>query len=146
MEKLNNQHLPNVPFKGAVDLSTYKFNQMKKKILLFISLLALVFNASAQDSIIKELFEKSVEDKITSMQEVIDITDEQAEQLKEVELNFLLDVNSAENCFWCNSKKRVKKLKAKKEQQLKEILRLDQYIKYDALENNKIKKHPIYME
>lgn len=119
---------------------------MKKKILLFIPLLALVFNASAQDSIIKNVFEKFVEDKVSSMQKVIDITDEQAKQLKEVELNYLQDVNSAENCFWCNKKKRVEKLKTKKEEQLKEILRLDQYIKYDALENKKIKKRPIYME
>lgn len=106
----------------------------------------MVFNASAQDSIIKDVFEKFVEDKILSMQKVIDITDDQAKLLKEVELNFLLDVNSAENCWWCNKKKKVEKLKSRKEQQLKEILRLDQYIKYDALENRKIKKHPIYME
>ncbi|HTN68997.1 MAG TPA: hypothetical protein VLZ33_06000 [Dysgonamonadaceae bacterium] len=118
---------------------------MKKRFLLFIPFLAMVFNASAQDSIIKDVFEKFVEDKISSMQKVIDITDEQAEQLKEVELKFLLGVNSAEN-WWCNTKKKVKKLKSKKEEQLKEILRLDQYIKYDALENKKIKKHPIYME
>lgn len=106
----------------------------------------MVFNASAQDSIIKDVFEKFVEDKILSMQKVIDITDDQVKLLKEVELNFLLDVNSAENCWWCNKKKKVEKLKSRKEQQLKEILRLDQYIKYDALENRKIKKHPIYME
>lgn len=119
---------------------------MKKKILLFIPLLALVFNASAQDSIIRNVFEKFVEDKVSSMQKVIDITDEQAKLLKQVELNFLLDVNSAEHCWWCNSKKKVEKLKIKKVEQLKEILSLDQYIKYDALENKKIKKHPIYME
>lgn len=119
---------------------------MKKRFLLFIPFLAMVFNASAQDSIIKDVFEKFVEDKILSMQKVIDITDDQAKLLKEVELNFLLDVNSAENCWWCNKKKKVEKLKSRKEQQLKEILRLDQYIKYDALENRKIKKHSIYME
>ena len=32
------------------------------------------------------------------------------------------------------------------EEQLKEILSLDEYIKYDAFVNKKIKKHPIYME
>lgn len=119
---------------------------MKKKILLFLPFLALAFNASSQDSIIKNIFETFVEEKISSMQKVIDITDEQAKQLKEVELNFLLNVNAAENCFWCNTKKKVEKLRVKKEEELKKILRLDQYIKYDALENKKIKKHPIYME
>ena len=115
---------------------------MMKKILLFSAIFAFIVNASAQQSIIKDVFEKSVEDKIAYMQKVIDITDVQANQLKEVELNFLLDVNSAENCFWCNTNKRIAKLKTKKEQQLKEILRLDQFIKYDAIENNKVKKYP----
>ena len=119
---------------------------MKKKILLFTALFAFIVNASAQESIIKDVFEKFVEDKITSMQEVIDITDDQAEQLKEVELRYLLDVNSAENCWLRSTKKRVRKLDAKKQERLKEILSLDQFIKYDALVNKKIKKHPIYME
>jgi hypothetical protein len=119
---------------------------MKKKILLFTALFAFIVNASAQESIIKDVFEKFVEDKITSMQEVIDITDDQAEQLKEVELRYLLDVNSAENCWLRSTKKRVRKLDEKKQEKLKEILSLDQFIKYDALVNKKIKKHPIYME
>ena len=119
---------------------------MKKKILLFTALFAFIVNAPAQESIIKDVFEKFVEDKITSMQEVIDITDDQAEQLKEVELRYLLDVNSAENCWLRSTKKRVRKLDEKKQDKLKEILSLDQFIKYDALANKKIKKHPIYME
>ena len=119
---------------------------MKKKILLFTALFAFIVNAPAQESIIKDVFEKFVEDKITSMQEVIDITDEQAEQLKEVELRYLLDVNSAENCWLRSTKKRVRKFDEKKQDKLKEILSLDQFIKYDALVNKKIKKHPIYME
>ena len=119
---------------------------MKKKILLFTALFAFIVNASAQESIIKDVFEKFVEDKITSMQEVIDITDDQAEQLKEVELRYLLDVNSAENCWLRSTKKRVRKLDEKKQEKLKEILSLDQFIKYDALVNKKIKKHPIYLE
>ena len=119
---------------------------MKNKFLLIIALFAFMVNASAQQSIVKNVFEKFVEDKIAYMQKVIDITDNQAKKLKEVELTFLLDVDSAENCFWCNSKKRIEKLKSKKEQQLNEILSLDQYIKYDAVENNKIKKHPIWAE
>ena len=118
---------------------------MKKKFLLFTALFAIILNSSAQQSVVNDVFEKFVENKVSSMQKVIDITNEQAVKLKSVELDFLINVNSAENCFWCNSKKRIEKLKTKKEEQLKEILSLDQYIKYDALENNKIKKHPIWM-
>lgn len=118
---------------------------MKKKILLFTAIFAFILNASAQQSVVKNAFEKFVENKISSMQKVIDITDEQALKLKNVELNFLIDVNSAENCFWCNTKKRIEKLEENKVEKLKNILSLDQYIKYDALENKKIKKHPIWM-
>lgn len=119
---------------------------MKKKILVFTTLFAFILNASAQQSIVKDVFEKFVEDKISYMQKVIDISDDQAKQLKNVELNFLLDVNSAENCLCCNRQKRIEKLKTNKEKQLKEILSLDQYIKYDAIENKKIKKYPIWAE
>ena len=118
---------------------------MKKRTLLLTALFAFILTASAQQSIIKDVFERFVEDKVSSMQKIIDITDSQAAQLKELEVNFLVDVNAAENCFWCNSKKRIEKLIKKKEEKLKEILSLDQYIKYDAIDKKKIKKHPIWM-
>ena len=119
---------------------------MKKKLLLFTALFAFILNSSAQESIIKDVFEQFVETKIERMQKLIGFDDKQASQLKELELKFLLDVNAAENCFLCRTKHRIKKLKLKKEEQLKEILSLDEYIKYDAFVNKKIKKHPIYME
>ncbi len=117
---------------------------MKKRILLFTALFSFILNISAQQSIIKDIFEKFVEEKISYMQEVIDITDDQADQLKVLELKFLMDINSVDNCWFSNSKKKAAKLNSKKQKQLKEILSLDQYIKYDAIENNKIKKHPIW--
>ena len=119
---------------------------MKRKILLFTALFVFILNASAQESIIEDVFVQFVEEKISSVQKIIPITMEQAVALKKVELDYLLDVNAAENCFLCRTKKRIKKLKSKKEEQLKEILSLDEYIKYDAFVNRKIKKHPIYME
>lgn len=119
---------------------------MKRNILLVTALFAIILNVSAQESIINDVFEQFVEDKISSVQKVIPITEEQVVALKKVELDYLLDVNAAENCFLCRKKRRIKKLKSKKEEQLKEILSLDEYIKYDAFVNKKIKKHPIYME
>ena len=119
---------------------------MKRKILLFTALFVFILNASAQESIIEDVFVQFVEEKISSVQKIIPITMEQAVALKKVELDYLLDVNDAENCFLCRKKRRIKKLKLKKEKQLKEVLSLDEYIKYDAFVNKKIKKHPIYME
>ena len=119
---------------------------MKRNILIVTTLFAIILNVSAQDSIIKDVFEQFVDDKISSVQKVISITEGQAVALKKIELDYLLAVNDAENCFLCRTKHRIKKLKLKKEEQLKEILSLDEYIKYDAFVNKKIKKHPIYME
>lgn len=115
---------------------------MINKILLFSALFAFTVNLSAQESVIKKVFEKFVEDKIEKMQELIGFNDNQATELKEIELNFLLDVNEAENCFWCRTKKRIKKLKEKREEDLQQILLREQYIKYNVIENDLIKKNP----
>ncbi|MDD4729198.1 MAG: hypothetical protein PHN55_10675 [Dysgonamonadaceae bacterium] len=87
---------------------------MKKRILLFTALFAFILNVSAQKSIIKDAFEQLVEYKIASIQKAIPITEKQAEELKSVELKFLIDVNAAENCFLCRKQRRIKKLKTKK--------------------------------
>ena len=47
---------------------------MKKKILLFAALFGFMLTISAQESIIKEVFEDFVEDKVSSMQKIIDIS------------------------------------------------------------------------
>ena len=61
---------------------------MKKKILLITALFAFILNASAQESIVKDVFEQSVETKIERMQKLIDFDDKQADKLKELELKF----------------------------------------------------------
>ena len=115
---------------------------MKKKILLFIALFAFILHASAQQSIVKDAFEQFVAGKVERMQEVINFSDEQAIKLKELELNFLLDVNAAENSFWCRSKKRIEKLNKKRETGLQEILTREQYIKYNVIDHGLIKEEP----
>lgn len=113
---------------------------MKKKLLLFTAFLAFIFQASAQQSIVKDVFEQFVADKVERMQTLIGFDDEQAIQLKELELNFLQDVNAAENCFWCRSKKRIEKLNKRRDGDLQNILTREQYIKYNAIDNNLIKE------
>ena len=115
---------------------------MKKNILLVATLFVIILHASGQNSIIKGVFEQFVEDKIERMQKLIKFDDEQAEQLKELELNYLLDVNKSEHNFWCRTKKRVKKLNKKREENLKLILTREQYIKYNAIDNDLIQKEP----
>ena len=44
---------------------------MKKKFLLFTALFVFILNVSAQESIVKDVFEQFVADKIEKMQELI---------------------------------------------------------------------------
>ena len=113
---------------------------MKKKHFLFTALFAFILNVSAQESIVKDVFERFVEDKVERMQQLIGFDDKQADQLKELEIKFLIDVNAAENCFWCRSKKRIEKLKKQRDKDLQLILTREQYIKYNAIDNNLIEK------
>lgn len=116
-----------------------------KRYLVLAVLLAIVASLSArQPSIIENVLVSSVEKKIFSMQELIGFDDAQADQLRKMELNFLLEVNKTENCFLCNKQKRIKKLKQKRDAELQKILERDQYIKYDAIENERIQKRPLW--
>ena len=118
---------------------------MKKLGLLLTAFAVFVTLASAQKTgIIADVLKKSAEDKVTKMQELIGFNDDKAKKLNELEFNFLLDVQKAENCCLCNKKKRIEKLQQKRDQGLQQILTRDEYIKYDAVENERIKKHPLW--
>lgn len=109
---------------------------MKKITVMFAIVFAIIGSSKAETSIIKKAFKQSVEAKIEKMQELIGFDDEQAQQLRELELNFLLEVNKAENCFLCNRKRRVEKLEQKRDAELQNILVRDRYIKYQSIEND----------
>ncbi|WP_352422689.1 hypothetical protein [Proteiniphilum sp.] len=118
---------------------------MMKKILILALLMLVVAGLSAQQSsLVEDALERSVEEKVASMQKLIGFDDAQAKELKEMELHFLKEVNKAENCFLCKKQKRIEKLKKKRDVELQKILERDQYIKYDAIENDRIKKRPLW--
>lgn len=118
---------------------------MKKTLLLSLLLMFGWGISAQQNSIIENILEKSVEDKITSMQELIGFNDLQANQLRDMELDFLREVNNAEHCFLCNTQKRIEKLKQQRDAQLQKILERAQYIQYNAIENKKIEKQPLWV-
>ncbi len=122
-----------------------KPHRMKQRILFLIIFAAFIAASSAQSTgIIADVLRKSVEQKVSLMQKLIQFDDLQAEQLYELELKFLLDVQKAENCWLCNTKKRIEKLQKGRDEGLQAILERDQYIKYDAIENERIKKQPLW--
>lgn len=117
----------------------------KKTLLLSILILTIMGMSAQQPSIIETALANSVEVKVSSMQQLIGFDDMQAQKLRKMELVFLLDVNKAEHCFLCNKQKRIEKLKQKRDAELQNILERDQYIKYDAIENERIKKVPLWL-
>ncbi|MDR0422656.1 MAG: hypothetical protein LBH72_06560 [Proteiniphilum sp.] len=118
---------------------------MKKNILILtLLLLSAVTSLTAQrPSVIENVLTRSVDEKVSSLQKLTGFSDAQAEQLRKTELNFLLDVNRAEHCFLCCRQKRIGKLKRKRDTELQKILERDQYIRYEAINNERIEMRPL---
>ncbi len=114
------------------------------KRILITSLLfaigAVFFSACGTMKNTNKALEQEVNTKITKMQELVGFDDEQAAKLRKVELNFLKKSNKVKNCKNCDVEKSLQELQQKKTTQLQTILKRHQYIKYDAIENNRIKK------
>lgn len=121
---------------------------MKKTGFILIAFVALATIALAQHptEIINNTLKKSVDDKVEHMQQLIGFDNNQANQLKTLEYTYLLDVRKAEKCCFCNKKKRVEKLKTQRDADLQKTLTREQFIKYEAVENERIKKHPLWAE
>ncbi|MDD2313701.1 MAG: hypothetical protein PHX12_02430 [Proteiniphilum sp.] len=117
---------------------------MKRNILLITMILAFTTTSNSQTSITESVFQESVENKVENMQQLIGFDNQTAQQIRDIELIFLLEVNKAEHCLLCRKQKRIEKLKKSRDEQLQKILPRDQYIKYDAIENERIKKQPLW--
>ena len=116
-----------------------------KRIVLISSLLlvcSLAFPAE-KSSIIKDILKDHASQKVEYAQQLIKFTEAQASQLMELEYNYLLEVQKAENCRCCNTANKIKKSAEKRDIELQKILTREQYLKYEALDKNRIKKHPL---
>src|SRR5690554_586636 len=112
---------------------------MKRIFTLVFIVVAFTTSISSQStSIIENVLRQSVEQKILTMQELIQFDDAKAIQLVHLEFAHLLDVQKVENCLFCNKKKRINTLQKNRDEKLQEILDRDQYIKYISIENNLI--------
>lgn len=117
---------------------------MKRNILLITMILAFTTTSNSQTSITESVFQESVKNKVENMQQLIGFDNQTAQQIRDIELIFLLEVNKAEHCLLCRKQKRIEKLKKSRDEQLQKILPRDQYIKYDAIDNERIKKQPLW--
>lgn len=114
---------------------------MKRNILLITMILAFTTTSNSQTSITESVFQESVENKVENMQQLIGFDNQTAQQIRDIELIFLLEVNKAEHCLLCRKQKRIEKLKKSRDEQLQKILPRDQYIKYNAIENDLLNEH-----
>lgn len=119
-----------------------------KKIFLFTSLFLISVMAMTADNttIIKDILNEYAIQKVDYLQGLIKFSDVQAKHLKEIELDYLLEVQKAENCFLCNKQKKIERLKKEKYQAIEKILSRDEFIKYKAVDNKEIKKHPLWAD
>jgi len=124
-----------------VNINNQIWTVMKKFILLSTFIFVIIASAMTQSSITENVFRESVNRKVLRMQQSIGFDEQKAEQLKVLELNFLLDIQKAETCFLCNSKKKIEKLKNKRDEDLQHVLSRDEYIKYLSIENNLINEN-----
>lgn len=116
-----------------------------KKISWIIPVALLVLLACKSNSVVlsKDEMKAKAREKVLEMQELIGFNDYQAGKLMDLEYKFLYDVQKAERCFLCNKEKEVEKLKKQRELDLQKYLPRDEYIKYNAIENERIKKIPV---
>lgn len=124
-----------------VNINNQIWTVMKKLILLSTFIFVIIASAMTQSSITENVFRESVNRKVLRMQQSIGFDEQKAERLKVLELNYLLDVQKAETCFLCNSKKKIEKLKNKRDEDLQRVLSRDEYIKYLSIENNLINEN-----
>lgn len=111
-------------------------------------MVAFVALLSAQSSkqILQDALREGVEAKVTLLQEQIKFTDAQAEQIREIEIEFLSGVQKAEKCFLCSKKKRVDKLVMQRDDKLQNILTRGQYIRYLGGSIDDVKNHPVRID
>lgn len=116
-----------------------------KKISWFIPVVLLVLLACKSNSAVlsKDELKTMAREKVIEMQELIGFNDYQAKKLIDLEYKFLYDVQKTANCFLCNKEKEIEKLKKQREADLQKYLPRDEYIKYNAIENDRIKKQPL---
>ncbi len=116
-----------------------------KKTITLITLL-LIFSVAlfaGKSTIIRDLLREQASLKVENIQSIVRFDNTKEKQLVDIEYNYLLDVLKAEHgCSW-NSLRKVEKLKLKKEKQLQKVLTRAEFIKYDAIEKQKIQMHPL---
>ncbi|MBS9767267.1 MAG: hypothetical protein KGV44_06980 [Flavobacteriaceae bacterium] len=117
-----------------------------KKLVPFIAIgfLIAVISCSTTKAISKQeqnMLNKVIE-KVSSMQKIIGFTNEKAQKLQKLEFDYLKQVKSLQKTQLIKEKlqQKMQELNKQRDTKLQSILRRDEYLKYDAIENDRLKK------
>lgn len=121
---------------------------MKLKIsaIFIIIVLLSACAASKENSGLEGDLIHRVELKIAKMQELIKFDDRQAERLKKIEFEYSEAMRICKESSSCNREITKKRLAAKRDTQLQEILTREQYVKYDAVDGNRIEQREVILK
>lgn len=119
-----------------------------KKISWIIPVALLILFACKSNAgvLSKDELKEKAREKVLEMQEIIGFNDYQAAKLIDLEYRFLYDVQKVGRCILCNKEKETERLKKQREVDLQKYLPRDEYIKYNAIENDRIKNIPVRVE
>lgn len=110
---------------------------MKKLLFISISIILYTSCASSQNAVIT----KEAQQKVDKMKPILAMTDTQVEKMVAIEADYIKASKNLTYNSTYNSK--LNTLKENRITRIKEILSRDQYIKFDIIENDRIKRVPV---
>lgn len=117
-----------------------------KKILFILALVGLSnFSFSQNKDINKNFYKNKAFEKVQYMQSIIRFDNAKARKLEKVEYKYLVDIAKVGKFSTKNSVEKFRKLEIKRDKELRKILTRGEYLKYNAIEKNNIRKHPLHV-
>jgi hypothetical protein len=110
---------------------------MKKLFFIFICLVWFTSCAPSQNTAIAT----EAQQKVDAIKSILELTDAQAKKMTMIETDFLNASKKITDSSFDDSK--INALRKKRITKIKKILSQDQFIKFDIIENNRIKNLPV---
>lgn len=88
---------------------------------------------------------KEAREKINGLKKPLELTNSQTETLINIETSYLKDSNSIAK-YSKEQNHQLQDLKNKRVAEIKRILSHDQFLKFDLIDNNRIKKTPVRID
>ncbi len=111
------------------------------KVSYFLIALSLLWSCASSQ---KNQYWKEAQKKVLKLKPLIELTDDQASKMTEIESTFLKNSKSLE--YSPSYHAQLAKISKIRNNKIRGLLQRDQYIKLDIIENNRIKPTPIRVQ